>query len=196
MGKFFRKIGLLTVAMTMMLSSGAVVADDSVAANKWLIKAPTDNLGNVADLTVTTNRVKRHQTVYWAVHEPDNGDNTTGTVVVEGAQVACDTDVTEGCASAPLFIASQDALICADGDMGSSATSGTLIKLYICPSSDLCTHNAAYRANLINNEFGACYRAAALGDSPTPLGGAWIYVDVTTMPTATGDTALVWVTGQ
>ena len=195
-------IASIFIAAAILIAPGVSFSNDAVAANKWLRKAPTDNVANVADLTATATKVSRNQTVHFVVYEPAVADNTTGQVVVEGALAACDIDNAGGCASAPLFIQSSTAKICAVSETGDAAASGAVVRVYACPSEDLCTDNRSVGGMSI---IGAsvsddCIEAftGIGGDTNYDLpnvGGSWIYVDVPTLGTTNGDTTHVWVTG-
>ena len=206
MKKILRKVGLLTVAMMMMLSSGVAYGSDAVAANKWLKKAPKDNLADPDEFTADTSRVQRHQTVYFAAFQTDDGDAGTGQIIVDGTVTACDTggSVSERCITAPLFIASGNASLCYDGEVGGTGATGVLTKLHICSGPDGCTNNRSIRVNLPEgSSAGACWDpvlgisgSGTSPDTPGSLGGQWIYMEITTLPTTAGDTLLLWVTGQ
>jgi len=205
MKRFLRKVGLLTAAITMMLSSGVAVADQdgSVALNKWLRKAPTDNGTNVTELTATSNRIQRNQTLYFVVVDEDL-PGTAPKTVQGGALVACDvTSPTTGCASAPLFIASTTAMICLDEDMADDTSGALSVFTYICEDSS-CTRATSIQGGIGQASLsggpaaGKCLEFGAYdggGYDSFNVGGSWVYVDVSVAPDD-GETALIWITAN
>jgi hypothetical protein len=194
MGKFFRKIGLLTVAMTML--SGVAYGQDSTPNAKWLLKMPTDNIANVADLVRTTNKVSRHQTVYFPIFQ-HNATATTAQTVQDGALVECDTTADPGCSSASLFIDANGAMLCGTPDLGTVLTAtGSTLDLWICADST-CTAEAALKYDNILSSIktGVCLNVGGNSSVPSMVGGAWMYLNAETAPASSGDTILIWVTG-
>ena len=192
-------IASIFVAAAILVAPGASFSDDSVAANKWLRTAPTDNLGNEGTaLAGTATKVSRGQTVHFVVYEEAVADNTIGEVVVGGVGVACDIDDAGGCASAPLFIQSSTAHLCADSETGDTSNSGAIVKLHICPAEDLCTDTRSIEVSFLSSSAaGNCIEAGEGSDGYdlANIGGSWIYVDVTTLGTTNGDMTHVWITG-
>jgi hypothetical protein len=194
MGKFFRKIGLLTVAMMML--SGVAYGQDSTPNAKWLLDLPTDNIANIADLVRTTNKVSRHQTVYFPIFQ-QNGTATTAQTVQDGVLVECDTTADPGCSSASLFIDANGAILCGTPDLGTVLTaSGGVLDLWICADST-CTAEAALKYDNVISAIttGTCLNVGGSAFTPSMVGGAWIYLNWETPPDTAGDTPLVWVTG-
>ena len=105
MKRFLRKVGLLTAAMMML--SGVAVADvnGAVAANKWVRDVPTDNLANANPGPLrTATKLNRNQTLYFGFEIVGGTGHKT---LVNGVRGDCTIgDGSIGCASAPLFIAS------------------------------------------------------------------------------------------
>ncbi len=194
-------IASVFIAAAILVAPGVSFSDDSVAANKWLRKAPADNVANVADLTGTTTKVSRGQTVHFVVYENDHTSGDTGQVVVDGALAACDITDAGGCASAPLFIQSPAAHVCVVSETGDGSASAAIVELHLCPTEDLCTDVRSLQTNLLqSSETTMCAEASFSGQAHnydvTNIGGSWIYVDFTDLGSGTGDTTHVWVTGQ
>jgi len=201
----FKKRFLMCLAIVGILlvpSMAKADANGAVALNVWLRGSPTDNIVNGADLTATATKVRRHQTLYFVVHRgsPAAGDTIGGVdmatntlyTLQSGVPVVCTPDhASTGCDSAPLFISSEGALVCADSETGDLATSGTEIDLYICADST-CERTRSFMSSavLISNATDNCVAVTA---AP---GGSWIYIDLKTTSGSDGDTALVWITGQ
>ena len=199
----FKKRFLMGLAIVGILLIPSVAKADqygAVALNKWLRNVPTDNVANVADLTRTTNKVTRHQTVYWTLFKDANGPQTVQDGVLENCTLL---SATEGCASAPLFIQSEGATLCVDSEMLDNSSSSIVANYHICSSSS-CLRTVsspafvgiATSATGFCSELGTSTGAVPYIDAPD-MGGSWIYIDVSN-PTAmaTGDTALFWVTGH
>ena len=192
----FLKRALITVAalgVILVPSVAWAAAGDSVSVNTWFRTPPTDNLGNVLDLITSrsTSRVDRNQTVYWPLFR----DGSDLKVVQDGSAVICVVDNT--CASAPLFIASQTARICIDSEMGDSAASAAVVDVYTCADSTCAKATSIAGTQLAAGVTGIC---AEVGNTDSydgaNAGGSWIYVNVSTTSGTTGDTVLVWVTGN
>ena len=194
-------IASVFIAAVILVAPGASFSNDSVAANKWLRKAPTDNVGNVADLTGTTTKVGRNQTVHFVVLEDDHTSGDTGKVVVGGALVECDITDAGGCASAPLFIQSPGAHVCAVSETGDGSVSAAVVRLHLCPAEDLCTDVRSVEIGLLGaSNATRCMEASTSVQAEAydmyNIGGSWVYVDFTDLGSGTGDTTHIWITGQ
>ena len=176
-----------------LLTSGVAYADQdgSVALNKWVRGVPANDGTNAADLTATTERVQRNQTVYFLVA---NVSGTTETIQSGNLETCDETSATTGCASAPLFIASSTAMICLDVDLGAAAGSGVVFTPYICNDKD-CLRTESVACTAMPSADGCReFCSADTYDSFNP-GGSWVYVDASTDP-GSGQSALVWITGN
>ena len=194
-------IASIFIAAAILVAPGVSFSDDSVAANKWLRKAPTDNVANVADLTATTTKVSRNQTVHFVVLEDDHTSGDTGKVVVGGALVACDITDAGGCASAPLFIQSPAAHVCAVSETGDGSVAAAVVTLHICPAEDLCTDVRSIEVTLMDASLASKCMEVSPSSQATNydvgnIGGSWVYVDFKDLGSGTGDTTHVWITGQ
>jgi hypothetical protein len=225
MKRFLRKVGLLTVAMTMM-SSGVAYGDDANPLNKWTFDFTTTNLGDAARYTGTTDvptrggiqKVNKNQRVYWALDKsPDGtglvyGVGQSGTRATCTAQAAATGHETSGCVSAPLKIASPNgATICMLADINAASGTGTTdslrIQLNIC-ADDTCTEKLSTQLGSPLQQLGDTTGAATTSacgvniesyDSPISpdLAGQTIYFAITNSGGATADgSPLVWVVGR
>ena len=187
-----------------MFPAGAVwaAANDAVAANKWMLDIPdSSQMVQANGETIASSRflptrgggqsLKRHQKVYMAFFD-DSGDVH---VNADGVVATCTEDNT--CASAPLFISSESAMICTDGDIGlAAADNSNNIKVRVCMDST-CTaaKSVVWLSELVEASTNACGEGGHLsGYDSVNLGGQWIYVELTGAPD-NGDEVLVWVVG-
>ena len=189
---------LAIVGIILVPSMAKADANGAVALNKWFRTAPVDAdpPTSLSDRTVTS--VKRNQTVYFLLYE-DDGTGTTAKTNQDGELTPCTfTDPSTGCSSAPLFIASEDALVCVDSDTSATTASAGVVDLYVCSdSSCLRTSSAGPIPLLLVGDTGACLNSNLGTDfDGISLGGSWIYVDVSTNPDTAGENILVWVSGR
>jgi hypothetical protein len=206
MKRFLRKVGLLTVAMTMMLSSGIAYGGDADSTHGWMRTAPTDIFDDFPRTTSSSSRLKRHQTLYWAL------SNISGTVyvidTVANDKRACTVGGTPNCVSAPLHIVTNDALLCLDSDISDATTDGdSQVRIHIC-SDETCDETGAGRVNGIETPdpagagwcttLGETPAASGGNSAPGPFraGGLWVYIEATVLPAGVGETSLFWIVGQ
>tara|TARA_Y100000996_G_scaffold411255_1_gene395061 strand:- start:684 stop:1268 length:585 start_codon:yes stop_codon:yes gene_type:complete len=190
-------IASIFIAAAMLLSSGIALADanGSVAANKWLRKAPTDGCDDAcaATLSASTDRIKRNQTLYFTVIDDGGQDHT----IQAGSKEDCTVGhASTGCSSSPLFVASDSLTICMDGDLEDGTAGSGVVTMYIC-STSACT-----RATSVTGygALGAADECTEFGNGTDQynsfsIGNSWVYVDVSTTP-ASGETLLVWITAN
>jgi hypothetical protein len=141
--------------------------------------------------------LKRNQKAYMAFYD------TGGIVRVNqnGSVKACTAHATTAtCVSAPLFIASQFAVLCTDGDIGdATADSTNNIQISICADSTCADVTSITTGSpLLETSSSGCAAggvASVTGLSQISIAGQWIYVELIVAPDA-GDEVLVWVTGQ
>ena len=193
--------GVLTTAV-FLLASGVAFAGNAKPENKWMTEIPdSDEMIAVNDTAITARfardqgtgqSVKRHQKVYMAFFD-DDGD----VHVNQDGKVATCTE-NDSCTSAPLFIASETALICVDGDIGASgAVGGNTIHVRICADST-CTSAKSFGwgSNLAEGPTTGCGVGGQKAGAAQPsIGGQYIYIDLIGAPN-NGDEVLVWVVGQ
>jgi len=180
----------------MMMLSGVAYGQDSDPNAKWLLTPPTDNIANIADLGGTTNKVSRHQTVYFPVYQ-HNTTATTAQTVQDGALVECNTAADPGCASAPLFIDAEKIMLCYNPELGAITTaSGGNVSFWLC-SDSTCTAKTSNELTNLSTSLatGSCIYVGTQAQSVNMVGGSWIYIDVTVPPDTEGDTYLLWAVG-
>jgi len=190
----FKKRFLMCLAIVgIILVPSMAKAGDAVAANKWLKKMPTDNGANVLELTATSSRIQRNQTLYFIVADV-SGDKTVQQLDPT-ALASCTTPDT--CASAPLFVAAKSLTVCSVGDMEDATAGAGVVDMYICADS-----SCAIATSAKGGELGAadeCSKFFLTGDTAATdgpdVGGSWVYVNVRVGP-AGGETLLIWVTAN
>lgn len=200
----FKKRFLMCLAIVgVLLVPSMAKAGDANALNKWMTVIPDSNqMIDTDTLDAVTARfapvrgggqsIKRNQRFYMAFF--DDGDETH--VNQDGTAKACVHTGT--CVSAPLFIASENALICVDGDIGdASAIVGNTIRVSLCADSTCeAVKSVVHEGLLAEAPTTACgVGGQKLGITQPNIGGQWIYVELTANP-GNGDEVLVWVTGQ
>jgi hypothetical protein len=189
---------LAIVGIILVPSMAKADVNGAVALNKWFRTAPVDAdpPTSLSDRTVTS--VKRNQTVYFLLYE--NDDTTEDAQTNQGGTLAPCTfnSPTIGCSSAPLFIASENALVCVDSDTSVTTESDGVVDLYVCSDSSCSRTSSAGPILLLEaTKTSACLNSN-LGTALNgiSLGGSWIYVDVSINPDTAGENILVWVTGR
>jgi len=197
MKRFLRKVGLLTAAMMMLSGVAYADANGSVAANKWLRIPPTDDGANVLDLSTTSDRLQRNQTLYFTVVDQTVGGDKTVQQTDPVTLVDCTVGhASTGCASAPLFIASSTAMICVDEDMAGATAGGSVVTMYVCEDSSCTRATSVPGVTTISSDRCQEFMGGdATGYDSFNVGGSWVYVDVSTGP-GDGETLLIWVTGN
>tara|TARA_R110000824_G_scaffold349648_1_gene536521 strand:+ start:97 stop:705 length:609 start_codon:yes stop_codon:yes gene_type:complete len=185
-----------------LLIPSMATAGNAVATNKWMTEVPNGTEMIAADDTAITasfapvrgdgQSIKRNQKFYIAFYDDDNDVH-----VNQGGVVATCTE-NSTCASAPLFIASDTALICTDGDIGNATADDTnTIRVSICADST-CTaaKSVVHGALLAEAPTTACgVGGGMVGIAQPNIGGQWIYVELVGAPDI-GDEVLVWVAGR
>jgi len=196
MGKFFRKIGLLTVAMMML--SGVAVADDAQSAHEWMREAPNNDLANAGDVGLKTDdNLRRNQTLYWAVKGRAGASNATVIDTSASPPVVKDCTVGTDCSSAPLFISAPSAVICSDGDLNSHGVDETTTAAMRVCSDSTCTDNVSITGgSLVPAGTGVCreFYAGHVYDGFN-VGSFWVFLQVTGDPDDDA-TTLFWIVGN
>jgi len=200
----FKKRFLMCLAIVgIILVPSMAKAGNAVAANKWMTVIPDSDEMIAADGTDITARfapvrgsgqsIKRNQRFYMAFFKDGSAIHVNQGGVVAECSVA-----TGDCTSAPLFIASETALICVDGDIGNaSVIGGNTIRVSICADSTCAAvKSVVHGALLVEAINTACgVGGGAAGAAQPNIGGQWIYVELIDIP-AGGEEVLVWIVGQ
>ena len=200
--KFKKRFLMYLAIVGIILAPSMAKAGNAVATNKWMTEIPDSTqmidtgvdgvTAKFAPVRGNGQSIKRNQKFYMAFY--DDGGETH--VNQDGTATACVHTGT--CVSAPLFIASESALICTDGDVGTAtADTGNTIKVSLCADST-CTDatSVVWGADLSETVTAACgVGGSAAGAAQPSIGGQWIYVELTANP-GNGEEVLVWVVGQ
>ena len=192
--KFKKRFLMYLAIVGVILAPSMAKADDANSNHGWMRGVPNDNLDNVVTVgSRTTNRVKRNQTVYWAIWH-DSNPKVIDTSTTTPSLTTCTVPGT--CVSAPLFIASTTAILCADSELAGVTDGDTVAKMRIC-SDSTCTDETSVEGQAADpGPNGACYEwSTSDAYDGFNVGGMWVYLDVTTAPAA-GATTLFWVTGN
>jgi len=205
----FKKRFLMCLAIVgVLLVPSMAKAGDANALNKWMLEIP-DSAEMVSGGTVTARfarvrgdgqSIKRNQKFYMAFFD------VAGTTYVNanGTPTACDGVSTGDCVSAPLFIASETAILCMDSNInGEAKVASNTIRVSICADST-CTDATSiqYQEDLAENKYQSCGEGGASHTSQNraahSIGGQWIYVQVVAGVGGVVDDSkiLVWVAGQ
>lgn len=204
--KIFRIILLSFLVVLPTIASSDT--NGSVSDNSWYVVAPNQTTSNLSSFTSgrIVDRVQRGKTAFFLFTIINTSEEAT---IQQSAdvptKVACTIggDETNGCASAPLFIASQSATICVNSDLASNNNpSAAEITVYTCMDST-CNRNQAVDVRgspiLATTDNYGCFEANGTGGSIDVVssGGSWIYVVLSSaMDGSDGQTALVSVTGK
>ena len=191
----FKKRFLMCLAIVGVLlvpSMAKAENGDSLVANKWLKKMPTDNGANVIDLTRTSSRIQRNQTLYFIVADVGGTDFTVQQTDPDTTLVSCTAPNT--CSSAPLFVSATSLTVCSVGDMADAAAGIGVTDMYICADSS-CAIATSAKGGALGAADG-CSKfflngGTAATDGPD-VGGSWVYVNVSTAP-GPNETLLIWV---
>lgn len=187
--KFKKRFLMYLAIVGVILAPSMAKAQDANPDHGWFRNVPAVGLTD-ADEARTINRLRRNQTIYWAVHY-------TGTVkqVIDTSASPPDLITCITCTSAPLFIASTTATICLDTNIGSITPSTTDIKMYACSDSTCAAATSIPLAGDIATE--ECVEFGNGNDqyNSVNLGNRWVYIEAQEAMTS-GDTALVWITGH
>lgn len=207
----FNKRFLMCLAIVgVLLAPSMAKAGDANALNKWMLEIPVvaemDSAAEAVSARFAPVRglgqsIKRRQKFYMAFYDTGGTTyvNTNGTTTV---CTGTSTDVT--CASAPLFIAAETALICVDSNIESeTADELNAIRVSICADST-CTDvtSVVHGAFLTEAQFSACGQGGSANHGSQlrnshGIGGEWIYVELITVSgPASGTKTLVWITGK
>jgi len=205
----FKKRFLMCLAIVgVLLAPSVAKAGDANALNKWMTEVPDSDQMINTDVAGITARfapvrgagqsIKRNQKFYMAFF--DDGGETH--VNQDGTATACvENSGSPPCVSAPLFIASESALFCVDGDIGNATVvAGNTIRVRLCADSS-CTEvtSVIYGGSLTEDVNGATtcgeggYSFAGLDNSS--IGGQWTYVELIGSP-SNGDEIIVWAVGH
>jgi hypothetical protein len=206
------KILIMVTAVLLVWATEA--SGDPTAANKWVRDAPSDiNATNLTDMIRVTDRVRRNQTVYFMFEKTAAGffplvDGATASGTPCTAVSPIVATPTNGCTTAPLFIAAPSALVCTSGNMATSGIPANLqIESVICnvesPGAQ-CARNTSSvpgPAWIVPTDTENCAEVNGTGNDPVDnlsvinAGGNWIYLRLTSIPTANGFYT-IWVTGR
>ena len=208
--KFKKRVLMYLAIVGIILAPSMAKAGDSEPLNKWMVEIPVvtemDSLSEVVSARFAPIRgpgqsIKRRQKFYMAFY--DTGGTTY--VNTNGTTTEC-TGTISGttCASAPLFIAGDSALLCVDGNIESvTADALNTIRVHICADSTCTDAKSIYHGGYLKEDaWNACGQGGSVGNAAQfrnshSIGGEWIYVElITASGPASGTKTLVWITGK
>jgi hypothetical protein len=203
----FKKRFLMCLAIVgVLLVPSMAKAGDAIPAYGWMRSAPNDDLVNVATAGLRTdNNLRRNQTLYWAIRNGVTGTtpHTAGVIDTSASPPVVDTCGLDGtgsdpnCASAPLFISAQTAILCADGDLATAgAVHNTVANMRVCSDSTCADFVSIDGTAIVPGDGGSCVEFAGTPEyNGFNVGAMWVFIEVTTVPSATG-TTLFWIVGN
>lgn len=202
---------ILIMVTALLLVWATAASGNPMTANKWVRDAPSDKTAtNLTDMIRVTDRVRRNQTVYFMFEKTSAGffplvDGATASGTACTAVLPNGLTATNGCTTAPLFIAAPSALVCASGNMETNDAANLRIESWTCSSAECIGGTTGPDPNspaawIEIGDTGNCAEVNGTGNGSNNVpvlnaGGKWIYLRLTSIPTVVGFYT-IWVTGR